>query len=187
MIISLSGPSGIGKGYVKVRLLQSFPAMKELAWLTTRPLRQNESGNRVSVPQAEFDELASAGELVLVQSLYGHRYGLRKQDLLSAPGVFITELHPDNIQSALAINPDIFAVGLITFDYDFLRRRLSEIRMTESEGEISQRVNAARLEVRTILQLESLFEAIIQVTEVHEFLTFNYVFAVLAPHIEKGA
>ncbi len=186
MIISLSGPSGIGKGFVKERLLQLYPHIQELAWFTTRPLRPNErGGNRVHVSLQEFNQLVEFGELVLVQDLFSHRYGLRKEDLLSNSDIKLTELHPDNLMEALKINPTIFAIGLVTFDLSLLRKRLSVIRKTESPAEIEKRIAMATGEIETILRHRSLFASVIEITEVKENLVLEEVCTVLVPYLTK--
>jgi len=186
MIISLSGPSGIGKGFIKEQLLQDYPFIKELAWFTTRSLRPNEKvGNRISVPISEFNNLVETGKLVLVQDLYGHRYGLKKEDLLPSPQVSLTEFHPDNLSAAMEINPEIIAIGLVTFDLSFLRKRLSVFRNTESAAEIEQRVAVAKIEIETILRHKSLFEAVIEVAEVSESSVFDQVLTALTPHLTR--
>lgn len=43
MLIALSGPSGIGKGFIKEKLLREYPDIKEIQWITTRKLRSTES------------------------------------------------------------------------------------------------------------------------------------------------
>ncbi|MBI1839138.1 MAG: hypothetical protein HYR95_02505, partial [Candidatus Colwellbacteria bacterium] len=137
MIIALTGPSGIGKGFIKEQLLRTYPFIEELAWFTTRPLRPNESGgNRINVPDFQFNQLVESGNLVLVQNLYGYRYGLRKHDLAPSPSVKLTELHIDNLIEALRINTTILVIGLITSDLSLLRERLSINRNTESQAEI---------------------------------------------------
>ncbi len=186
MIISLSGPSGIGKGFIKERLLQLYPHIQELAWFTTRPLRSNEQGgNRIHVSLPEFNQLAEFGELVLVQDLYGHRYGLKKEDLLPSSDTKLTELHPDNLLEALRINPAIFTIGFVTFDLSLLRKRLSAVRKTESLAEIEKRVATAKSEIETILQQRSLFTSVIEVTEAGEALVLDEVRAVLTSHLTK--
>lgn len=187
MIISLSGPSGIGKGFVKEGLLQLFPNIQELAWLTTRPLRPKEQsgGNRIHVSLPEFDQMAKLGELVLLQDLFGHRYGLRKKDLLPNSDIKLTELHPDNLLEALKINPAIFAIGLVTFDLSLLRKRLSVVRKTESLAEIEERIATARSEIATILQHKTLFTSVIEVTEAGEDRVVNEVCAVLTQHLQR--
>jgi len=188
MIISLSGPSGIGKGFIKERLLQIYPYIQELAWFTTRPLRPNEQGgNRIHIPLPEFNQLAESGELVLVQNLFGYRYGLRKEDLLPSQesDIKLTELHPDNLLAALRINPAILAIGLVTFDLSLLYRRLSVFRNTENVAEIEQRITAAKIEIESILRQKSLFAAVIEVTKDSEAFVFDQVLAVLTPYLKK--
>lgn len=186
MIISLSGPSGIGKGFIKERLLQIYPHIQELAWLTTRPLRSSEQGgNRIHVSLPKFNQLSEFGELVLVQDLYGHRYGLRKEDMLPSSDTKLTELYPDNLLEALRINPSIFAIGFVTSDLSLLHKRLSVVRKTESLAEIEKRVAMAESEIVTILQRRSLFTSVIEVTEAGESLVLKQVLAILASHLTK--
>lgn len=186
MIISFSGPSGIGKGFIKERLLKLYPHIRELMWLTTRTLRSNENGgNRIHVSLPEFNQLVEFGDLVLIQDLHGNRYGLRKEDLLPSSDVVITELHPDNLVEALRINPAIFAVGLVTSDLSLLHKRLSIIRKTEIKEEIEKRVATAKSEIETILRQKSLFVSIIEVTEAGEALVLDEVLSVLTPLLTK--
>jgi len=188
MIISLSGPSGIGKGFTKEGILKLHPDIEDLAWFTTRLLRPNEQkgGNRIHVSLSEFDELEESGELVLIQDLYGHRYGVKKEDLLPCPNIKLTELHPNILKEALDINPEILAIGFVTFDFLLLHKRLSVVRKTESAEEIEQRVVIAKSEIDAILQQEALFTSVIEVTEATEASVLEQVFAVLAPYLKKG-
>jgi len=186
MIIALSGPSGSGKGYIRERLLIAFPFLEELEWFTTRQLRPDEvRGNRISITASEFNKLADAGELVLVQDLYGYRYGLHRKDLLLSPRIRLTELHPDNVAEALKINPAIIAVAFVTSDLSLLRKRLSTLRNTESVVEIEKRVVAAETEIETILRYKELFVSVIEVSEVSETSIFEQVLAVLSPYLNK--
>jgi len=188
MIISLSGPSGIGKGFIKERLLQLYPYIKELAWFTTRPLRSNEqSGNRIHVSLSKFEKLIKTNELILVQNLFGHRYGLRKKDLLPCSDIKLTELHPNNLSEALKVNSAIFAIGFVTFDFSLLHKRLFVVRKTENPEEIEERVAIAKSEIKTILQRRSLFVSVIEVIEAEEALVLDKVLTILTPYlIKKG-
>lgn len=184
MIISLSGPSGVGKGFIKERLRRLYPHIEELAWYTTRPLRPNEQhSNRIQVSLPEFDELVEFGKLILVQNLYGYRYGLKQEDLLPSPCVRLTELHPDNLKEALKINPAILAIGFVTFDLLLLHERLSVLRNTESAAEIEQRIALAEIETAIILRQKSLFVSVVEVTKASETLIFDQVLAVLTPYL----
>ncbi len=186
MIVSFSGPSGIGKGFVKERLLQVYPHIEELAWFTTRPLRLNEKrGNRIHVSLSEFDGLLQTENIVLTQTLYGHHYGLRKASLLPNRSIRLTELHPDNLRQALNINPAIVAIGFVTFDFSLLRERLSVLRNTESATEIEQRIAAAKTEIEAILRQKELFTSVIQITRASESSVFNRVLIILTPYLKK--
>ncbi len=187
MILALSGPSGIGKGFVAEHLLKAYPFVKELRWFTTRPPRQGENGkNRICISETEFSNLSKAGKLVLIQKLYGYQYALNREDLLSRD-VFLTEIHPGNIEKALEINPEIVAIGLVTFDLSLLHKRLSVVRKTESPLEIEKRIAVAQSEVETILRHRSLFASIIEVTRDSESSVAEQVLTVIASHLkEKG-
>ncbi len=173
MIIALSGPSGIGKGFIKEQLLQVYPFIEELIWLTTRPFRPNEQhSNRIHVSLPIFNQCVESGELVLTQKIYGHHYGL-KEDLLPSSRVRLTELHPDNLEKAFKINPTILAIGFVTFDFALLHKRLSILRNTESVAEIEQRIAVAKIEIETILRQRSLFASVIEVSEASESSVFD--------------
>lgn len=186
MIIALSGPSGIGKEYIKERILTTFPFLQELNWFTTRQLRTNEAcSNRTSITTSEFNKLMNANKLVLVQNLYGYLYGLKRVDLLPTPHIRLTELHPNNIAEALKINPAIVVIGLITHDLSLLRKRLSVIRNTESKSEVEKRVMAAETEIRTILRHKQLFASVIEVSEISEASISEQVLTILSPYLKK--
>lgn len=188
MIIAISGPSGIGKGFIKEKLLQVYPFIEEVAWLTTRSLRPNEqSSNRIHVSLSEFNKLVKSGKLVLMQNLYGHHYGLREDDLLPSSRIRLTELHPDNLKKALKINPKILTIGFITLDLSLLHERLSILRNTETTAEINQRITMAKIETEAIMRQKSLFTSVIEVTRASEALILDQVLAFLTPRLqEKG-
>lgn len=127
MLIALSGPSGIGKGYIKRLVFAEYPDARELVWITTRQLRPDEApgGNRRSMSREEFDNLVATGDCVLAQDLYGNGYGLIRDEFLACDGVWLTEFHPENLAKARALRDDIIAIGLVTDDHEMLAERLS--------------------------------------------------------------
>ncbi len=186
MIISLSGPSGIGKGFIKKELLKLYPSMKEILWFTTRSYRPEEqNSNRISVLPSEFDRLVKSKKLTLVQNLYGHRYGLKKEELLPDDSIKITELHSSNLRKALKINPSILCIGLVTLDFSLLRKRLSIVRKTESLVEIEQRIKSAKTEIKTILKQKNLFIKIVKITENAEDLVLKEIIKILDLHLKN--
>ncbi len=187
MLIALSGPSGIGKGFIKEKLLTEYPNIEEIQWITTRKLRATEiRGNRVSVSRNEFRRLVRSQELVLVQTLYGNEYGMRKSELLSSTRLLLTELHPNNLQSAIFINPSIITIGFSTNDVGLLDERLSVRRGTETATEVAERIAAAKSEIVALNSLSHLCRKIIEVTRENEGSIFEQVHHILNPIILKG-
>lgn len=164
MLIAVSGPSAIGKGYIKDRLIERYSTLRELPWLTTRPLRSGETPgqNRIHVTQARFDELVALGECVLVQQLYGHSYGLQRQYLQPSAEMRLTEIHPENVGAAIQLYPAIVIVGLITDDYGLLEERL-EARL-EGPEVAKLRLAAAKEEIEAIKRQSNLFRLVVTVS-----------------------
>ena len=150
MLFALSGPSGIGKGYIKQRVASVYPGLRELVWFTTRPLRPGETanGNRRPVSRETFDALVASGECVLEQELYGNGYGLSREELLSCEGVWFTEFHPENLARARDLRDDIVAIGLVTDDLDLLAERIA--RRDGSDEDCAARLSQAAFEMELI-------------------------------------
>ena len=185
MIIALSGPSGIGKGYIKEALMETYPEIQEIVWYTTRELRPSEidKSNRAHVSEEEFDSMAKSGELALIQTHFGHRYAVKKDDLLDSTGVFLTELQPNNIEGAKAINPNIILIGLITDDIGLLRERLTNRRKTESEAEIATRIASAEKEIEVIRNSED-YDDYIVISRENEPLVREIALGIFANYYE---
>lgn len=180
VIIAFSGPSGIGKGFIKEGLLRHHPHMKELEWLTTRSLRTNEEGgNRIHMPAEQFALLVQSDEIVLVQKHFGHQYGLKRGNLSPSQETKLTELHPSIVAEALRINPDIILIGLVTFDLSLLRKRLTVIRKTENAAEIEKRLARAEDEIKMILRQRELFASVVEVSEAKEPFLIDEIRSIL--------
>lgn len=187
MLVALTGPSGIGKGFIKEKLLQVYPFIEELVWFTTRGPRPNEqNSNRIFVSEEEFKTLMMLDKLVLVQNdLFGHSYGINKEDLLPCSCIKLTEIHVDNIKQALEINPTILVIGLITHDFSIIRNRLSFIRKTENLIEIEKRIISAKIEVENILSNRDLFTSIIEVNKISENTILEQIISVLVNNLKE--
>ena len=121
--------------------------------------------------------------MAIIQKLYGHRYALRKADLLPDSRTRLTEIHPYNLQEALAINPGIMIIGLVTSDFSLLHERLSTIRKTENHEEIVHRINVAKEEIKTIQSNRLLYNHVIEVTRFTQNLVFDQVHTILRPYL----
>lgn len=190
MIISLTGPSGIGKGYIKEKIKEVWPFIKELTWITTRPLRSGElnyNGNRKPVSIEEFDRLQGNCELVLSQMLYGYCYGLRKSDLPRQKGIFyLTEFHIDNLLKASEWGLDIFSIALVPSNISFLQERLERYRGTERQEEINMRLESAKEELRCIHTNLPVFSLLINVSKNNESTLSSMVIEALKPILNLG-
>lgn len=182
MLISITGPSGVGKGYIKDAILKNHPSIVEIPWVTTRPQRANErnTGNRVSLSKSEFLTLRDNGQLMLAQTLFGHHYGVRTTDWSQNQSVMLTELHIDNLLYLKQVNklPKI-RIAILPSDMNFLRRRLERYRNSEGKEEIEERLRQAVIENQQVLNQPSLFSKMFTVSFSNEgqlgFQVLNYI------------
>jgi guanylate kinase len=85
MILSLTGPSGVGKTTLMHNLLKALPNAQPLTSYTTRVARpSDEPGEYHYITQAEFDRMSAAGEFLWEAHAYVNHYGTRKADIDTA-------------------------------------------------------------------------------------------------------
>ena len=176
MIISLTGPSGAGKEFLKKALLHEFPTLTELCWTTTRMLRSGEiqGVTRESISRGEFNRLVQIGKLGFVQNVFNHSYGIRQQLLQNNAGYLLTEFHIDNLVSATTCGLCPLAIGLVPLEITFLEERLKR-RGTESAEEVATRLETAKTEIRKIYQCRGLFSFFVEFTKEDEHTVVDRV------------
>jgi len=81
----LLGPSSVGKSEIIEELdkITDYDRFRYVKPYTTRELRPNEK-SKIHVENDEFTEMHAAGEFIVVNDLYGVRYGTPKETILSA-------------------------------------------------------------------------------------------------------
>jgi len=77
MIVSLAGPSGVGKTTLLFNLLKALPDAKPLVSVTTRAPRPTDEAFEY-VSDAEFGNIAKRGEFLWQVHPHGKHYGTRK-------------------------------------------------------------------------------------------------------------
>ena len=102
MILSLTGPSGVGKTTLMHNLLRALPNAKPLVSYTTRaPRPSDEPGEYSYITQEEFDTMAIHREFSWEAHAYINHYGTRKVDLDAALDDSATIFMPVLVLSAV--------------------------------------------------------------------------------------
>jgi len=97
VLITLTGPPGVGKTYLKKYLKKVFN-LTEPPVYTTRKKRENEDcSDRIFLSRKEFWKKLKDNKLILVNKIYGNYYAFHK-DAFSGNSNQITEIYVDNIK-----------------------------------------------------------------------------------------
>jgi guanylate kinase len=139
------GPSGVGKTAAIKELIKLDSRFQYIQPYTTRTLRTGEA-EKISISSARFEELAHAGQFLVVNVLYGIRYGTPRASVADcfAHGKFPVIDWPVDKAELIAqkLREGIYGVYLLPPSLDALRSRLadgrdpSEIRLTAAIGEL---------------------------------------------------
>ena len=154
LLIVLSGPSGVGKDAVIDR-------MKELGWklhyvvtATTRPKRPGEMDGLPYhfLTQAEFEGMRARGELLEWAEVYGHFYGVPRNQVREGLAKGLDVIVKVDVQGAASIKrlvPGAVLIFLAPPSMDELTTRL-EKRETESESNLALRKEVAYREMESL-------------------------------------
>jgi guanylate kinase len=168
MLVSFTGPSGVGKSFTKRALQATFPGMGELVWLTTRPLRAKElqgPTNRRNVPQEHFDQLRDSGGFLVHQTLYGNSYGITHDELsrCSNGGLWVTEFNIETLAHVRPFVPKLVPIALVPESVALLRERI--IARDSASADLAERLERAQQEIAMILERSEEFSLIVEVSE----------------------
>ena len=161
-VFVVTGPSGAGKGTLIKALLERVPELEVAVSATTRLLRRGEEDGReyYFLSDGDFACRVAEGEfLEHVTYVSGQRYGtLRSEiDRIAAEGrVCVLELETEgalNVKERLPTAVTIFIKAPLAE----LERRLRE-RATESAGEIGERLDLARSQLRQEAEFDHVVE-----------------------------
>jgi len=149
----LSGPSGVGKGTILKKVLQSDNNLILSVSATTRKMRQGEIDgvNYHFISMDDFKDMISKGELLEYAEVYDNLYGTIKnktlQQLENGLDV-ILEIDPQGAMNIKRMFPDAVTIFLTPPDRETLIERLRG-RGTETEEVFLKRVAAATEELKT--------------------------------------
>lgn len=157
LLIILSGPSGVGKGSVRVELVKDESL--NLAYsvsMTTRKMRPGEVEGReyYFVSKEEFDKQVKAGNLLEHATFVGNSYGTPrdKVEALRDQGKnVILEIEVSGtlqVLSKYGEDPKVLSIFLLPPSFEELEGRIRG-RRTESDAMIEERLEKAKSELQS--------------------------------------
>ena len=160
-VFVVTGTSGAGKGTLERALLKRIPDLELAVSATTRHRRGAEKNGREYwfISQDEFDEKLRAGEfLEYVEFPWGQRSGTLRSEIAritKAGKIPLLDLEPQGALDVKNTVPGAVTIFVEAPSFEENERRLRE-RATESEGEIDERLELAREQLRQADQFDYL-------------------------------
>lgn len=154
LLIILSGPSGVGKGTVRKRLMELYPEFDirySISMTTRSPRNQEVNGvDYFFVTHEEFEANLARDNFLEHASFVGNRYGTPKdyvENLLNNGHIVLLEIEINGAKQVLekVKNTDNYVSIFLTTDLETLRERITN-RKTETEEVINERLEKAKRE-----------------------------------------
>ncbi|MBR1971697.1 MAG: guanylate kinase [Clostridia bacterium] len=150
-LIVISGPSGVGKGTIKTRLLNELENITESISCTTRKPRIGEvhGVHYFFKTEQEFEEMLKKDMFFENAGVFGKRYGTPKEFVENKRNCGVNVLLEIDVQGALQVKeraPDALLIMLLPEKLDVLKERLKG-RGTETEEQINGRFAKAVAEI----------------------------------------
>lgn len=154
LLIVLSGPSGVGKDAVLSRMKGSGFPLCYAVTLTTRPQRDGETSgvDYYFTSETNFQNMVERGELLEWAKVYGHWYGVPKQQIRQALERGEDVILKVDVQGATTIKkllPGAVLVFLTPPSIEEQEKRLKQ-RRTESAADLKLRLETFREEMKTL-------------------------------------
>lgn len=147
LFVLLLGPSGVGKSTLIRRAQQIDSRVKFVAPITDRPARLGEP-EKISVTKEEFDELNARSFFMVVNHIYGYRYGTPRgliEVALHSGEIPILDYPLNNVSSLSQYRDILYRIYVAPPTFEVLRDRLKidgrdldNTRMEDAEKELEQ-------------------------------------------------
>jgi guanylate kinase len=147
-VLVVTGPSGVGKGTLIRRLLESRPDYRLSVSATTRRPRPGEEPGRDYhfLTEQEFERRLAAGDF-LEHALYaGNHYGTLKEEVDRGGGNLVLEIEVEGARQVRQALPEATQVFIAPPSDEALRQRLVK-RDTDSAEVIERRLARAKEEL----------------------------------------
>lgn len=147
----ITGPSGVGKTTVAMKLIEQIPHLKKLVTCTTRPKREGEKQDvdYHFLTEDLFKQMRERGELFEWDEHYGAFYGNRTAELeeLFAAGFDVLMVVDVHGARTIKLNrPDAFVLFLTVDSLSALEERIRS-RGHVSDEELAKRMDRVREEM----------------------------------------
>ncbi|MFP3975199.1 MAG: guanylate kinase [Chloroflexota bacterium] len=154
LLIVLSGPSGVGKDALILRMKELGHDFFYAITATTRPQRSTEVDGEdyYFVGRERFEGMREEGELLEWAEVYGHLYGVPKQpvrDVLREGRDVMVKVDVQGVDNIKRIAPEAVAIFVSPPSMEELHRRLRQ-RKTESAEALERRIREADEEIQRL-------------------------------------
>lgn len=158
ILITVSGPSGSGKGTVLSELIKKRDDVKISVSMTTRKKRNGEidGSSYYFVDREYFEKKINSNGMLEYAEYAGNYYGTPKEpvdEMLNAGKAVILEIDVQGADKIKNIYPDVIRIFIMPPSVSVLERRLRG-RNTEDEETINHRLVIAKGEMRMALDYD---------------------------------
>src|SRR3712207_3129570 len=158
LLVVLSGPSGVGKDSILMRMRDIGFPFHFVVTATSRAMRPGERDgyDYYFVGKERFEEMIDQEELLEWAEVYGHYKGIPKSEVRRGLGSGLDVILRIDVQGAATIKrlaPEAVFIFVAPGSFDELRSRL-QWRRTESPDQIEQRLGLARREMEALDQFD---------------------------------
>ncbi len=154
LLVVLSGPSGVGKDSTLAIMRGMERPWHFVVTATTRPKRATEQDgvNYIFLEHSQFEPMRERGDFLECAQVYGHWYGVPRQQVREAFQRGQDAILKVDVQGAATIK-GLAPQGLFIFiappSLEELERRL-RLRATESGSDLELRMKAAQREMESL-------------------------------------
>lgn len=160
LVVVLSGPSGVGKDSALACLRERGHPFHFAVTATTRPPRSGEveGVNYHFVSRERFQEMVENGELLEHACVYGHRYGVPKEEVRWGLAQGLDVILRLDVQGAATVKkllPEAVLIFMAPASEEELGQRLRK-RLTEGPACLQERLAKFREEMKRLAEFDYL-------------------------------